>query len=78
MSLRHIIDINMGKREVDFVRKIAKGLDYTVNDKIKSGGPGRSYRNGISMKELFEMFPNDRTARMWFEKVMWPSGPACP
>ena len=24
------------------------------------------------------MFPNDKTARVWFEKVVWPDGPVCP
>ena len=71
----NIIDNNMGKREVDFIRKIAKGLGHTVNDKIKSGGSGRSYRVGISVEELLEMFPDDKTARVWFENVMWPDGP---
>ena len=75
MHPHRIIDNNMGKREVDFIRKIAKGLGYVVNDKIKSGGPDCI---GISIEQLLEMFPDDRTARMWFENVMWPDGPVCP
>ena len=29
---------------------------------------------GISLKKLFRMFPDDETARMWFEKARWPDG----
>lgn len=40
--------------------------------------PGRSERNGISFIELFRMFPDDETARKWFEQQRWPDGPYCP
>ena len=78
MTEQHVTYAPMGKREVDFIRKMAKGLGYTVNDKIKSGGPGRSYRVGTSVDELLEMFPDNKTARVWFENVMWPGGQAHP
>ena len=54
-----MIDNNMAKRKVDFIRKIVKGLGYTANNKIKSGGPSRSYRVGVSLEELLQMFPDD-------------------
>lgn len=41
-------------------------------------GPGKNYRKGISLKKLFAMFPDDETARIWFEKARWPEGPQCP
>ena len=39
-----------------------------------SGGPGRSDREGLSVVELFEMFPNDDAAERWFEQNRWPDG----
>ena len=40
--------------------------------------PGKSYRVGISLVELFDMFPNEAAARKWFEETRWPDGRACP
>ena len=37
-------------------------------------GPGRSYREGITVIELFKMFPDDATADQWFEEQRWPGG----
>lgn len=43
------------------------------------GGPGKSYREGISLVELFEMFPDDVAAERWFEGQRWPDGArTCP
>ena len=33
--------------------------------------PGKHFRVGISLIELFEMFPDDKTAEEWFEKKLW-------
>lgn len=41
-------------------------------------GPGKHYRKGISIKKLFELYPDDEAARRWFEKARWPDGPQCP
>ena len=40
--------------------------------------PGKSYRKGISTKEIFKMFPDDVTAEAWFVKQRWPVGICCP
>lgn len=40
--------------------------------------PGRADREGLSLIDLFEMFPDDATAEQWFEAQMWPDGPTCP
>ena len=40
--------------------------------------PGRSHREGISIMELYEMFPDDATAEKWFERQRWPDGVWCP
>lgn len=41
-------------------------------------GPGKAYRNGITMIELAEMFPTEDSAREWFESKIWPNGRCCP
>ena len=41
-------------------------------------GPGKAYRKGISLMELFERFPNDETAERYFTDTRWPTGPRCP
>ena len=40
--------------------------------------PGKHYREGISLVELFQMFPDDATAEAWFVQVRWPEGVCCP
>ena len=39
-----------------------------------SGGPGRSDRDGITIMELFRMFPDNNAAEDWFENQRWPEG----
>ncbi len=43
-----------------------------------SNGPGRSDRTGLSIIELFAMFPDDDAAESWFEAVRWPNKRFCP
>lgn len=40
-------------------------------------GSGKSYREGITLIKLFEMFPDEASAREWFEDARWPDGRAC-
>lgn len=49
-----------------------------VPDSEDGSGPDRSERDGISMKELFEMFPDNHTAKKWLGSVMWKDGRFCP
>lgn len=37
-------------------------------------GPGKSHRKGITIIDLFKMFPDDQSAEQWFEAQRWPSG----
>lgn len=39
---------------------------------------GRSYRKGLSVVDLFKMFPDDATAEAWYVKRRWPNGIGCP
>lgn len=41
-------------------------------------GPGKADREGISLKKLMRMFPDDAAAQAWFEKQIWPNGAHCP
>ena len=40
--------------------------------------PGKSFRKGITMMELFRMFPDNSTAEQWFESRIWKNGRVCP
>ncbi len=43
------------------------------------GGPEQSFREGISLVELFQTFPDDFAAEQWMEHVRWgDDGPICP
>ena len=39
--------------------------------------PGKSHRDGISLMELAEMFPDEAAAVKWFETFRWPDGRHC-
>lgn len=40
--------------------------------------PGKSHREGISLMQLIDMFPDEESARKWFEDITWPKGRYCP
>ena len=40
--------------------------------------PGRSERQGVSLVEVIEKFPDDASAEAWFHGCLWPGGPHCP
>ncbi len=44
----------------------------------KRNGPGKSYRKGISLMEIMDLFDTEEKAEAWFVKQRWPSGVACP
>ena len=39
--------------------------------------PSRSFRKGVSLVELFQMFPDDESAERWFESRIWKNGRKC-
>ena len=46
---------------------------------MAKSAPGKSYRKGISLPDLLEMFPDETAARQWFEEIRWPGETrACP
>ena len=40
--------------------------------------PGKSHRQGITLAQLFRLFPDDDAAKKWFVDVRWPNGVSCP
>ena len=45
---------------------------------MANNAPGKHFRKGMTLIDLFEMFPDDKTAEQWFESQRWPDGIACP
>ena len=43
----------------------------------KHKAPGRSHREGMSIIDLWKMFPTEEAAAKWFESVMWPGERCC-
>ena len=41
-------------------------------------GPGKAHRQGLTVIELFKLFPDDTAAEKWFEEQRWPDGQFCP
>ena len=39
--------------------------------------PGKHYREGITLAELFQQFPDDETAEKWFVECRWEHGIRC-
>ena len=40
--------------------------------------PGKAHRQGITLAQLFRLFPDDDAAKKWFVDVRWPTGVTCP
>lgn len=40
--------------------------------------PGKAYREGLSLVELFRLFPDDAAAQAWLEEQRWGGEPWCP
>ena len=41
-------------------------------------GPGKAHREGLTVIELFKLYPDDEAAERWFEVQRWPEGRFCP
>ena len=44
----------------------------------EQGGPGKSYRKGLSLVQAVEMFHDPDFTESWFAEQRWPNGVACP
>ncbi|MCY4051729.1 MAG: IS1595 family transposase [Gammaproteobacteria bacterium] len=45
---------------------------------MAKSAPGKHYRKGLALVEIFEMFPDNETAEKWFVKQRWNDKPVCP
>lgn len=45
---------------------------------IAQKAPGKAHREGISLIELFRLFPDDEAAQAWLEEQRWGVEPWCP
>ena len=39
---------------------------------------GKHFREGLSTRQFFQLFPDDKTAEAWFIKRRWPEEVCCP
>ena len=44
---------------------------------MANNAPGKHYRNGLSLVDIFRMFPDDAAAEKWITENRWPNGIAC-
>lgn len=44
---------------------------------MAQNAPGKHHRKGLTVKELFRLFPDDAAAEKWFEEQRWPEVRAC-
>ena len=40
--------------------------------------PGKDYREGLTAKEFYQMFPGNESVEAWFVVRRWPNGVCCP
>ena len=40
--------------------------------------PGQHFRQGLSLMDVFSLFPDDNAAEEWFVEQRWPTGVCCP
>ena len=45
---------------------------------MAQNAPGKHYRNGLTLIQLCDMFPDNAAAERWFAEACWPDGPHCP
>ena len=44
---------------------------------MAKNAPGKHYRKGITLMQLFDKFPDDKTAEKWFVEQRWADGIKC-
>ena len=49
-----------------------------MTTKQKQAGPGKHYRQGMTIVDLIAKFPDGKTAEAWIAAQRWPTGPECP
>ena len=49
-------------------------MENDTNKTQRHQAPGRADREGMSVIDLFQMFPDNASARKWMEEIRWPTG----
>ncbi|MDE0307101.1 MAG: IS1595 family transposase [Albidovulum sp.] len=68
------------KLSVSKTEKREQGVRYkqeTGERKMKKA-PGKSHREGITLFDLFNRFPDEQSAEVWLEEARWEFGRYCP
>lgn len=45
---------------------------------MSKNAPGKAFREGITLKQIMQMFPDNDTAEQWLIEQRWPVGVSCP
>ena len=45
---------------------------------MAKNAPGKHYRKGLTLVDLFKQFPDDASAESWFAEQRWADGITCP
>lgn len=54
-------------------------IKYSESERaMAQRAPGKNFRKGITLMQLFKMFPDNKTAEAWFVNQRWPDGLRCP
>ena len=43
----------------------------------KHKAPGKNFREGLTLIQVMDMFPDEVAAAAWFESIYWPNGRCC-
>jgi len=57
---------------------MATSTAWSVPGPKRRQAPGKHYRKGLTLSDLFAMFPDDAVAEEWFIAHRWPDGVTCP
>lgn len=49
-----------------------------MKERKEHKAPGKHHREGLTIVQLFQLFPNDEAAEKWIEKQRWPEERCCP
>ena len=59
------------------IRKRRRPRRAPVRRRSPARAPGKAFRKGMSLTEMFRKFPDDATAEAWFIDRRWPDGDVC-
>lgn len=51
--------------------------EKVIGKRVKGKGPGKYYREGLTVEQLFNLVPDEQSAEEWFEMGRWGEEPQC-